>query len=471
MKISKERRVVIAGFSLAMLLTGLSGYVSYLNAIQLQQSIRQEEQVDTLLFNLTDLNTEVLNVESQRGNYLSDRDEEAWTEYNTMIQTLVRNVHQLRLRLANNPSQYQRLVALESLISEWRSFFSQILHQYPTSTPIQKLPEQVHLKNHQIRTKIQQLIAEMQTSEEQKIQQSIEQDKSGLVLRFAIDLLTTLLSFIVLSSLFILHHQQMKKRRRAEIARQQAEAQQRILAQEKELSEQKLHFFSMASHEFRTPLSLILGSAQLLNGDIQDWSLEKKQTNLERIQSAAKGMNQLLTDMLTLTRAEVGKLEFNPTPIDIESFCLNLIEDFQTLNRSDYQIQFLSSSYCASAFLDEKLLYSILSNLLSNAIKYSPPGSTIQFNLSCPVQRVIFQIQDQGIGIPTEAQQNLYTPFHRGSNVGMIDGNGLGLAVVKKCVDLHQGQIAIESEVGVGTTITVQLPSNTTNNPAISGVK
>jgi signal transduction histidine kinase len=206
-------------------------------------------------------------------------------------------------------------------------------------------------------------------------------------------------------------------------------------------------------------LILILGSAQLLIEGIQKSSLEKKITNLERIQSSARIMNQLLTDMLNLTRAEVGNLELVLTQIDVESFCLNLIEDIQALNEPNHQIQFISTGYCAPAYLDEKLLYSILSNLISNAIKYSPQGGTIQVRLSCTPQEIILQIQDGGIGIPIEAQKNLYEPFHRASNVGRIVGTGLGLAVVKKYVDLHRGQIAVESEVGVGTTVTVRLPS------------
>jgi signal transduction histidine kinase len=122
---------------------------------------------------------------------------------------------------------------------------------------------------------------------------------------------------LILFNLFALHHQQV-------------EARQRSLVQEKELSELKLRFFQMASHEFRNPLSLILGSAQLLIENTQGWSLEKKLTNLERIQSAARVMNQLLIDMLTLNRAEAGKLEFAPAPI--EKVNLELVRQLQSVS-------------------------------------------------------------------------------------------------------------------------------------------
>ncbi|MEC4814799.1 MAG: ATP-binding protein [Scytonema sp. PMC 1069.18] len=461
MNLSVEKKWIIGGFSLAMLLTGFSGYVSYLNAAQLHKSTIKVEQVHRILTSMTDIMSIVLDVELQQRNYLLYGDKEELARYNTAIQTLILKIHQLRLKVANNSPQdqpeYQRLMTLESLMTQWRSLFAQIIHMYHKHSSATQVPDKLWQQYQQTRTKIQQLVAVLQTSEEQQMQQWIEQDQSNLALRLVIDLLSTFLSFIVLSSLFALHHRQLVKRQQAEIERQQAEVQKRILVQEKELSELKLCFFSMASHEFRTPLSLILGSAQLLMEDTQNWSLEKKHTNLERIQSAARIMNQLLSDMLTLTKAEVGQLEFAPALIDVESFCLNLIEDFRVLNEPNYQIEFISSRYCASAYLDEKLLYSILSNLLSNAIKYSPQGGTIQFRLSCTRQEIIFQVEDQGIGIPVDAQQNLYKPFYRANNVGTTVGTGLGLAVVKKCVDLHQGQVEVDSKVGVGTTVTVRL--------------
>jgi signal transduction histidine kinase len=108
--------------------------------------------------------------------------------------------------------------------------------------------------------------------------------------------------------------------------------------------------------------------------------------------------------------------------------------------------------------MDETLLEHILINLLSNAIKYSPQGGTIQFEVSCQKGEAIFQIQDKGIGIPLKDQQRLFESFHRGQNVGKIPGTGLGLCIVKRFVDLHDGKIAIKSKVGVGSTFTVTLP-------------
>ena len=122
--------------------------------------------------------------------------------------------------------------------------------------------------------------------------------------------------------------------------------------------------------------------------------------------------------------------------------------------------QLMESSQQVRETVDEKLLYSILSNLLSNAIKYSPPESTIYFTFSGKPETVKFEIQDEGIGMSIEDQQKLYDPFSRGSNARTILGTGLGLAIVKKCLDLHQGQIFVESQVGNGSTFTVQIPQS-----------
>jgi signal transduction histidine kinase len=123
-------------------------------------------------------------------------------------------------------------------------------------------------------------------------------------------------------------------------------------------------------------------------------------------------------------------------------------------------LSFVSPDQTFLAYMDRKLLRQLLSNLLVNAIKYSPSGGTIQFELAGQGDEVIFQIQDQGIGIPKEDLPRLFEFFHRGKNVGAIAGTGLGLAIVKKCVDLHGGRISVDSEVGVGTLFKVTLPLN-----------
>ena len=239
--------------------------------------------------------------------------------------------------------------------------------------------------------------------------------------------------------------------------RKQTEEFRRALAAEQELRRVQLRFFSMVSHEFRTPLSTILGSAQLLKSYTPAWTEEKKLRNLSRIETAAKNMTQLLDDLLTINRAESGKLEFHPQPLDLEKFFRSLVEDLQLHADPKHQISLTIQGQCPMACLDEKLTRSILNNLFSNAIKYSPQGGDIHLVLICSQKEAIFQIQDAGIGIPLEDQTHLFELFHRGKNIANIPGTGLGLSVVKQCLDLQGGQISIDSQVGVGTTVTVKI--------------
>lgn len=231
------------------------------------------------------------------------------------------------------------------------------------------------------------------------------------------------------------------------------------LAREKELSQLKSHFISMASHEFRTPLTTILTFSELLDQYSHKWSEEKKKEYLQRIQTAVKHMTRLLNDVLVLNQVESGKLELNPAPLNLEKFCRHLVEELQLGLDAQYSINFCIHGSCPDLVsLDEKLLQQIFTNLLSNAVKYSPQSGDIQFELSCQDREVVFLVKDLGIGIPPQDQQHLFEPFHRAKNVSKIPGTGLGLSIVKKCVELHNGQIRFDSQVGVGTTFIVILP-------------
>ncbi|MBD1942860.1 PAS domain S-box protein [Coleofasciculus sp. FACHB-712] len=240
----------------------------------------------------------------------------------------------------------------------------------------------------------------------------------------------------------------------------QAEQTRKALEQEKELSNLKSRFIRAASHEFRTPLTIISMSAELLERYKHKLSDVQKDSHFQKIRAASKQMARLLNDILLLDKTEAGKLELNPIPVDLVEFSRELVEELQLSIGSQHAITFIHQGQCANAYLDKKLLRQIIDHLLSNAIKYSPRGGKVHFELICQDREAIFQIQDEGIGIPKEDQRRLFERFHRGTNVGTISGTGLGLTIVKECVDLHDGAIAVESEVGSGTTFTVKLPLN-----------
>lgn len=231
------------------------------------------------------------------------------------------------------------------------------------------------------------------------------------------------------------------------------------LEKQKELSEIKSRFWFMVAHEFRNPLTTILAASQLLESHSQELSELKRREYFYLIETSVQSMNDLLNEVLSLGKVEGGKLEFTPQPIDLNGFCQRLTEELQFINRPNYKIIFEGCGNCNDACLDEKLLQHILRNLLNNAIKYSPGGGTIYLNLMCENGEAIFQVIDRGIGIPENEQQFLFESFHRGANVGNIPGHGLGLTMVKKCLDLHGGRIEVDSEVG-RTAFTVTLPLN-----------
>jgi len=230
------------------------------------------------------------------------------------------------------------------------------------------------------------------------------------------------------------------------------------LVQAKELNQLKSEFVSMLSHDFRNPLTTILLCTGLLQNSGNQLTKETKLNHFQLIRSAIKNMDQLLNEVLLIGRADSGKLQFHPTLLDLESFCRQLVEELQLSSSEQHQLVFATQGELGEGLWDESLLRHILGNLLTNAIKYSPAGGTVSFELIAQEQTVIFRIQDQGIGIPIEDQQQMFLPFHRAQNADTISGTGLGLTIVKKCVEAHGGEISVESEVGVGTTFTVALP-------------
>jgi len=246
--------------------------------------------------------------------------------------------------------------------------------------------------------------------------------------------------------------------------RQAHEEVSRALGKEKELGELKTRFISMASHEFRTPLTTILSSAELLEHYSRQWTEDKKLEHFRRIQTATKNMMGLLDDVLVMGKVEAGKLRFIPAPIDLDKFCRDIVEELRLSAGAKHSLVLTVQGDATQAHMDETLLRHILSNLLSNAIKYSPPGSIIQFELACRDGQAVFQINDQGIGIPPEDQAHLFETFHRAANVRNIAGTGLGMAIVKRSVDLHGGTIDVASQIGVGTTVTVSLPMGTVSD-------
>jgi signal transduction histidine kinase len=253
------------------------------------------------------------------------------------------------------------------------------------------------------------------------------------------------------------------------LSRHQAElAIQNALIREKELTRLKSQFVSIVSHEFRNPLSVILTSLDLLEGYDQQLSFAQKVKYIRQARNSVNIMTQLMEDVLVLGDIESNTLQCNPLPLNLSQFCRELIEEFQATTRHNRSIHFLETRPpdTDSIEADERLLRHILTNLLSNAIKYSKPinetsqssDRPITLSLTHQSHQVIFCVDDQGIGILPEDLPHLFESFHRGSNVNQIPGTGLGLNIVKQCVDAYGGEISVTSQVGEGSAFTVILP-------------
>ena len=233
------------------------------------------------------------------------------------------------------------------------------------------------------------------------------------------------------------------------------------LSQEREINQLKSRFVSTVSHEFRNPLNSISGMAQILQTYGDNLAEAKKTEILNQLQRNVTKMNALLDDVLTLGHSDSGKIEFQPTSLKLETFCRALVNEVQTIFNYKQPIDF---SYQAGTefSLDGKLLHHILINLLSNACKYSPQGSAVDFQVTYLKSNIVFTIRDRGIGIPPADLPQLFDSFYRASNSEGFQGTGLGLTIAKQYTELHQGAIAVESELERGTTFTVTIPDSLT---------
>jgi PAS domain S-box-containing protein len=229
------------------------------------------------------------------------------------------------------------------------------------------------------------------------------------------------------------------------------------LDKEKELNEIKSRFVSMASHEFRTPLSTVLSSASLVDKYTTTEDQEKRSRHVDKIKNSVKHLNNLLEDFLSMGKLDEGKIGTHFHEFNLEELIENTIEEMKASLKKGQQI----SCNISGLFLivsDKNLLRNILFNLISNAIKFSDESKTIFLTATAEASCIRISIADEGIGISEEDQEHLFSSFFRGKNVVNIQGTGLGLHIVKKYIELLDGSIELESRLGMGTRVTVSIP-------------
>jgi signal transduction histidine kinase len=232
----------------------------------------------------------------------------------------------------------------------------------------------------------------------------------------------------------------------------------RALNTERELNELKSRFVAIVSHEFRTPLGIIMSAVELLRNYGERLPAGKREELHNDIHTSTRHMSGLMEQVLVLGRVEGGRLGYRPVPIDLEQLCGRLTDESLSATNRRCRIEFRAEGDLSGAQGDEILLRHILSNLLSNGVKYSPAGGVVEFEVRREGGGAVFSVRDAGIGIPDADLPHLFEAFRRASNVGETPGTGLGLLIVKRCVELQAGAIEVESKVGAGTTVVVKLP-------------
>jgi PAS domain S-box-containing protein len=240
--------------------------------------------------------------------------------------------------------------------------------------------------------------------------------------------------------------------------KQAEEAVRQALTKEKELGELKSRFVSMASHEFRTPLANIMATTETLSSYRKKMSDQQIEDRLNNVRGQVDHLKDIMDDVLQLSRIQAKRVEFNPQPLNLEALCREIVGEFQARSDIGNPLVFTAQNVPTAINLDRKLMRQIINNLISNAVKYSAADKPVHMDLNCVDNICSLRIVDQGIGIPEADLKHLFEPFHRATNVGTISGTGLGLIITREAVELHGGTISIQSRVDYGTTITIEIP-------------
>lgn len=228
------------------------------------------------------------------------------------------------------------------------------------------------------------------------------------------------------------------------------------LENEKELGDMKSKFASLVSHEFRTPLATILSSLNLIERYSNNELNENQQKHVGKIKKAVQSMVDIITDLLTITRIENNKLEFRPSTLNVKQFFESIETDFQKFLKPG-QTLLVDCNSKSDFITDSNLLGQVINNLLTNAIKFSEENTGISVGVNCSSGELEIIISDEGVGIPEEDLHHLYESFYRASNAASIEGTGLGLFIVKKCLELIGGEIEVSSEVNKGTRFRITI--------------
>lgn len=248
---------------------------------------------------------------------------------------------------------------------------------------------------------------------------------------------------------------------------------ERALKQLEEVNQLKSEFITMASHEFRTPLTSVLSSLELMNeyvrragGELDEQFVRHMERHLNRSRDAIKHLDEMVAEMLVVEKSHSGQVECHPKPVELGPLAKDVLASLQPVAEQREVVLRLKDPKGVVATLDARLVQHILSNLVSNGIRYSDAGGEVTVSLGSDDRHVTVVVRDQGMGIPDSDLPRIFETFFRGENGQTTEGSGLGLSIVKRFVDLHSGHIEVDSKVGEGTTMTISFPVGTAGQGA-----
>lgn len=231
----------------------------------------------------------------------------------------------------------------------------------------------------------------------------------------------------------------------------------RAFRQEQDLSQMKSRFISMITHEFRTPLTIIISSANMLEQFYKKGNEDKIYKHLEKIKISSKTLSNLIERTITIGKSEAGVVKVKPEKFDMIAFFQEMMKEITIFDKKKHNVSFFSDIDSLEVLTDRNLLTTIFNNIISNALKYTNENKSISIKVESKLNFVQIEVTDEGIGIPDEEVSELFKPFQRCSNVGSRQGSGLGLSIVSKFIEYLKGDIQIVSKVNVGTRVTIRI--------------
>jgi signal transduction histidine kinase len=444
------KKRLFVDFAVMLFLALVSGVASYLTFHRHVLQSHSVEHTYTVINETANLQGLILDIEGDRTGYLSTGDDFYLSDHAADIVMINKSIVRLKKLVTGNADQDKFITDLEKDLAPqmilWRE--SNLRNIVKDKKEIQDflVQERSTLDNiysdiNALRNYTNLILIENNKREDASIKRAYITSVAGYGLILII--VIVLIYYVV---------KEINKRNKLESDLESS------LEKEKELNDVKSLFVSMASHEFRSPLSVILSSASLISKYTDTEQQPHRDKHLKRITGSVSFLTQIMNNFLSLGKIEAGEIKLNPSETNIDFQLNEYIEEVKHLLKNGERIDYKKNGAPAFVNVDTHLLRHVVVNLLTNAIKYSPDQSDILVTAGSSSDGFYIGVRDHGIGIPKNEQENLFKKFHRFSNASSIQGTGLGLHIVDRYVHLMGGSIECHSEVGEGTEFIVQLP-------------